>query len=165
MNQSTYRFFSAAISASLLFVSGFGCAHTGASRPQSTSGSASGSASGMSEVNPEERAERLFEILDVDGNGKITKEEARSGFKYLVASYDRGGRTEILAAKPGQESSATSSQKTSKRRPTNSDADKAFAALFDAPSVTTASISKEEFKKLVVRASDNADADPFAAFY
>lgn len=143
---------------SFVFLGLIGCAHSGGSSLGSNAQSASG------ELSPNERAERLFEILDVDGNGQITKDEARSGFKYLVASYDRGGRTEILAAKPGTDTGGAA-HKTAQRRPTNLDADKAFAALFDAPSVKTASLSKDEFKKLVVKASDNLESDPFAAFY
>jgi hypothetical protein len=112
----------------------------------------------------QEDAERLFEVLDVDGNGKISREEARSGFQYLIASYDRGGRTEILAAKPGDSADAATKKK-SKRRPTTQDANRAFEALFEKSSKASDSISKDEFKKLVVKASDNPESDPFVAFY
>lgn len=157
--KSTPAIFTAIFGVTVLLSSGFGCAHSGGVKSSSTVAGES------QEPTADEKAERLFEILDVDGNGKITAEEAKSGFRYLIASYDRGGKTEILAAKPGSEAANSSNHKSAKRRPTNQDADKAFAALFDAPSVTTASISKEEFRKLVVRASDNADSDPFAVFY
>lgn len=114
-------------------------------------------------LTPQEEAARLFDILDVDGNGKISREEARSGFQYLIASYDRGGRTEILAAKPGDLS--TPARKKPKRRPTAQDANRAFEALFEKPTKAPDGISKDEFKKLVVKASDNPESDPFVAFY
>ncbi len=115
-------------------------------------------------LTPAEEAARLFDILDVDGNGKISREEARSGFKYMIASYDRGTGNEILAAKPGM-TPETPPKRKSKRRPTSQDATKAFEALFENPGKTANEISKDEFKKMVVKASDNPDTDPFSAFY
>lgn len=114
----------------------------------------------------EDQIVRLFEILDVNGDGKLSKSEAQSGFKYLIASYDRGGKTEILAAKPGSDGSTSKSLKVkSKRRPTSQDATRAFEALFVKDGGATETISKDEFKKLVVKASDNPETDPFGAFY
>lgn len=137
----------------------------GCASSPSASSSAHSPGSGKSvALSPQEEADRLFEILDVDGNGKISREEARSGFKYLIASYDRGGGTEILAAKPG-ETSEMAAKKKSKRRPTAQDANRAFEALFEKPTKASDGISKDEFKKLVVKASDNPDTDPFASFY
>ncbi len=115
-------------------------------------------------LTPTEEAAGLFDILDVDGNGKISREEARSGFKYMIASYDRDGSNEILAAKPGM-TPDTPVKRKSKRRPTSQDATRAFEALFENPGKTSNEISKDEFKKMVVKASDNPDTDPFSAFY
>ena len=115
-------------------------------------------------LTPAEEAARLFDIIDVDSNGKISREEARSGFKYMIASYDRGGGNEILAAKPGM-TPETPVKRKSKRRPTSQDATRAFEALFENPGKTSNEISKDEFKKMVVKASDNPDTDPFSAFY
>lgn len=114
-------------------------------------------------LTPSEEADRLFEILDVDGNGKISREEARSGFKYMIASYDRDGSNEVLAAKPGG-TPETAGKKKSKRRPTSEDANKAFEALFEKSNATSNEISKDEFKKMVVKASDNPETDPFVVF-
>jgi hypothetical protein len=111
-----------------------------------------------------EEAERLFEVLDVDGNGKISREEARSGFKYLIASYDRGNENEILAAKPGSTSEVPQKRKP-KRRPTSQDATKAFEALFEKPGATANEISRDAFNKMVLKSSDNPETDPVVAFY
>lgn len=113
----------------------------------------------------DEQIARLFEVLDVNGDGKLSKTEAQSGFKYLIASYDRGGKTEILAAKPGANDSTSKARGKSKRRPTSQDATRAFEALFIKDGSATDTISKDEFKKLVVKASDNPETDPFGAFY
>lgn len=113
----------------------------------------------------EEQIARLFDVLDVNGDGKLSKSEAQAGFKYLIASYDRGGKTEILAAKPGANGSISSTKSKSKRRPTSHDASRAFEALFVKEGSTNDTISKDEFKKLVVKASDNAETDPFGSFY
>ncbi len=115
-------------------------------------------------TTPEEDAARLFEVLDVDGNGKVSREEARAGFQYLIASYDRPGSTEILAAKPGA-TPETAVKRKSKRRPTSQDANRAFEALFEKPTKQADGVSKEEFKKLIVKSSDNPETDPFVAFY
>lgn len=115
-------------------------------------------------TTPQEDAARLFDVLDVDGNGVISREEARAGFQYLIASYDRAGKTEILAAKPGGTPEATSKRKA-KRRPTAEDATRAFEALFEKSTKASDGVSKEEFKKLIVKSSDNPDTDPFVAFY
>ena len=126
-----------------------------------------GNASAIEHVeSKDEQIARLFEVLDVNGDGKLSKSEAQSGFKYLIASYDRGGKTEILAAKPGANGSNSKTTRTkSKRRPTSQDATRAFEALFVNEGGTTDTISKDEFKKLVVKASDNPETDPFGAFY
>lgn len=149
LSQSFARFFLI----STFAVMAFGCA----SMPQ-------GFRAGTKDVvtTPDQDADRLFEVLDVDGNGKISREEARAGFKYLIASYDRGGNGEILAAKPG--ATETQLKRKAKRRPTSQDATKAFEALFEKSSAASNEISKDEFKKMVVKASDNPDTDPFAAF-
>jgi Ca2+-binding EF-hand superfamily protein len=115
-------------------------------------------------TTPQEDAARLFEIIDVDGNGVISREEARAGFQYLIASYDRAGKSEILAAKPGG-SLETTTKRKSKRRPTADDANRAFEALFEKSTKASDGVSKEEFKKLIVKSSDNPDTDPFVAFY
>lgn len=130
-----------------------GCATGGHSSPSSQAAS-----------TPEEDAESLFVLLDVDGNGKISREEARAGFKYLIASYDRGGGSTILAAKPGG-STDTAVKRKAKRRPTSQDAKRAFEALFEKQGATSNEISKDEFRKLIVKSSDNPDTDPFVAFY
>lgn len=122
------------------------------------------SSSSKSVSTPHEDADRLFSVLDVNDDGKISREEARSGFQYLIASYDRGGKNEILAAKPGG-STESVAKKKSKRRPTNQDATRAFETLFEKSNTASEGISKEEFKKMVVKASDNPDTDPFSAFY
>ena len=114
-------------------------------------------------VSREEEADKLFDILDVNGDGKISKAEAKSGFQYLIASYDRDGRSEILAAKPG-DLPASSSKKKSRRKPTSQEATKAFESLFENSPKARESLSKDEFKKLVVRSGDNPESDPFAAF-
>lgn len=114
---------------------------------------------------PESSAERLFEVLDVNGDGIVTPEEARGGFQYIIASYDRPQKTEILAAKPGSRDSKTAKRK-SKRRPTAEDATRAFEALFLAePTKVGNGLTQDEFKTLVVKASDNPETDPFAAFF
>ncbi len=133
-----------------------------ATSPHATGTSTTGL--GANRTTPEEDAASLFDVLDVDGNGKISREEARAGFKYLIASYDRGGGSEILAAKPGGSTEVPVKRKT-KRRPTAQDATRAFETLFEKSSPTANEISKDEFKKLVVKASDNPDTDPFVAFY
>lgn len=115
-------------------------------------------------TTPQEDAARLFDVLDVDGNGVISRAEARAGFQYLIASYDRAGKSEILAAKPGGAPETTTKRK-SKRRPTADDANRAFEALFEKSNKAADGVSKEEFKKLIVKSSDNPDTDPFVAFY
>lgn len=113
-------------------------------------------------VSREEEAEKLFDILDVNGDGKISKAEAKSGFQYLIASYDRDGRSEILAAKPGD--IPATSKKKNRRKPTAQEATKAFESLFENSPKARESLSKDEFKKLVVRSGDNPENDPFASF-
>lgn len=115
------------------------------------------------ELSPSERADRLFEILDVDGDGKLTKAEAQSGFKYLIASYDRDSSNEILAAKPVTGSKPEA--RKSKRRPTSQDANRAFEAMFLRDGRATEAVTKDEFKKLVVKANQNPGSDPFQVFY
>ena len=113
---------------------------------------------------PESSAERLFEILDVNGDGILTPEEARGGFQYIIASYDRPQKTEILAAKPGSRD-AKATKRRAKRRPTSEDATRAFEALFLAePTKVGNGLTQDEFKTLVVKASDNPETDPFASF-
>ncbi len=114
---------------------------------------------------PESSADRLFEVLDVNGDGIVTPEEARGGFQYIIASYDRPQKTEILAAKPGSRESKTTKRK-SKRRPTAEDANRAFDALFVAePTKVGNGLTQDEFKTLIVKASDNPETDPFAVFF
>jgi hypothetical protein len=116
-------------------------------------------------LSPDGKAEELFEILDVNHDGLITPDEARSGFQYLIASYDRPSKTEILAAKPVGNESRVSKRKA-RRRPTSEDAKKAFDALFVVePTKVGNGLTQDEFKKLVVKASDNPETDPFAAFF
>jgi hypothetical protein len=115
--------------------------------------------------SPESNADRLFEVLDVNGDGLITPEEARSGFQYIIASYDRPTKTEILAAKPGGRDSKLAKRRA-KRQPTSQDANRAFNALFVAePTKVGNGLTQDEFKTLVVKASDNPETDPFAAFF
>lgn len=115
--------------------------------------------------SPEGDAERLFDILDVNGDGIVSKEEVKSGFQYLIASYDRSGKTEILAAKQGSEKKSKATARKSKRKPTSQDAEKAFEALFAEPTKVGNGLTQDEFKTLVVKASDNPESDPFAAFF
>ncbi len=139
---------------------------TGCATAPSRVGNADASDALENTVSKDEQIAHLFEVLDVNGDGKLSKNEAQSGFKYLIASYDRGGKTEILAAKPGANSSNSKTTRTkSKRRPTSQDATRAFEALFVNDGGTSDTISKDEFKKLVVKASDNPETDPFGAFY
>ncbi|MBL7688672.1 MAG: hypothetical protein JNJ49_11595 [Bdellovibrionaceae bacterium] len=126
-------------------------------------GNADASDASKNTASKDEQIAHFFEVLDVNGDGKLSKNEAQSGFKYLIASYDRGGKTEILAAKPGADSRTGKAK--SKRRPTSQDATRAFEALFVKDGGATDTISKDEFKKLVVKASDNPETDPFGAFY
>ncbi len=116
-------------------------------------------------LSPEGEAGRLFEILDVNGDGLVSKEEAKSGFQYLIASYDRGGKTEILAAKQGTDAKSKAPKRRAKRKPTPQDAEKAFEKLFAEPTKVGNGLTADEFKTLVVRASDNPESDPFAAFF
>lgn len=116
-------------------------------------------------LSPEGDAERLFEVLDVNGDGLVSKEEAKSGLQYLIASYDRGGKTEILAAKQGSDKKSRPIKRKSKRKPTSQDAEKAFEALFAEPTKVGNGLTQDEFKTLIVKASDNPESDPFAAFF
>ncbi len=116
-------------------------------------------------MSPEGDAQRLFEVLDVDGDGIVSKAEAKSGFQYLIASYDRGGKTEILAAKQGSDGKSKPIKRKSKRKPTSQDAEKAFEALFAEPTKVGNGLTQDEFKTLIVKASDNPESDPFAAFF
>lgn len=116
-------------------------------------------------LSPEGDAERLFEVLDVNGDGIVSKEEAKSGLQYMIASYDRGGKTEILAAKKGSDGKSKPVKRKSKRKPTSQDAQKAFEALFAEPTKVGNGLTQDEFKTLIVKASDNPESDPFAAFF
>ncbi|MBN8541762.1 MAG: hypothetical protein J0L82_15330 [Deltaproteobacteria bacterium] len=116
-------------------------------------------------MSPEGDAQRMFEVLDVNGDGLVSKAEAKSGLQYLVASYDRGGKTEILAAKQGADGKSKPVKRKSKRKPTSQDAEKAFEALFAEPTKVGNGLTQDEFKTLVVKASDNPESDPFAAFF
>lgn len=116
-------------------------------------------------MSPEGDAERLFEVLDVNADGIVSKEEAKSGLQYLIASYDRGGKTEILAAKQGADKKSKPLKRKSKRKPTPQDAEKAFEALFAEPTKVGNGLTQDEFKTLIVKASDNPESDPFAAFF
>lgn len=116
-------------------------------------------------MSPEGDAQRLFEVLDFDGDGLVSKEEVKSGLQYLIASYDRGGKTEILAAKQGADGKSKTIKRKSKRKPTPKDAEKAFEALFAEPTKVGNGLTQDEFKTLIVKASDNPESDPFAAFF
>lgn len=119
-------------------------------------------AESVTTTTPEQDADRLFDVLDVNGDGKVSKEEARSGFRYMIASYDRGGKIEVLAAKAGETPSSAS--RKSKRKPTNQDATRAFDSLFVNNVKNKDALSREEFKKIVIRSGSASSDDPFAAF-
>ena len=116
------------------------------------------------ELSSEEKALRLFEVLDVNSDGIVTKEEANSGFKYLIASYDRDSSNEMLAVKPGATPNREAKSKSG-RRPTSRDANRAFESLFLRDGKATESVTKEEFKKLIVKANKSPSSDPFEVFY
>lgn len=124
-----------------------------------------GSSPGSQETKSKSRDQAindLFEILDVNGDGIVTKEEARAGFQYLIASYDRP-KNEVLAVKPGASTGSGASKK--KKHPTPKDADRAFSSLFTNDGKNLESVNRDEFKKLVVKAGTRSDGDPFEQFY
>jgi hypothetical protein len=119
-----------------------------------------------------DQADRLFEILDVNSDGSLSRAEAQSGFKYIIAQVDRPSDSTMLAAKPG--SGGNSAAKSSRpnrnaRKPTSKDAEKAFATLFESGSDTTSrtqasALNREQFKKLVIKSGQDPLADPFVPF-
>lgn len=147
------------LSTTVIVIQNAGCQ----SLPQISTNPGNDSNSAVSEETRSDQAKRLFTLLDVNNDGVISKEEARAGFRYIIASYDRPKANEMLAATSGKK--AKTKKHKPKRRPTAEDADRAFDALFvKGPTKVGNGLTEEEFETLVVKASDNPESDPFLAF-
>lgn len=110
----------------------------------------------------QEAASDLFSQLDTNGDGRLTRDEARSGFQMLVAMVDRPSKDVMMAAKSGE---TKKKKRLSPRRPTPTDSKRAFDKLFESTPEGKESITQEEFKKLVAQAkTDDPDRDPFLPF-
>lgn len=110
----------------------------------------------------QEAVSDLFMQLDINGDGKLTRDEARSGFQMLVTMLDRPSKDLMMAAKSGE---AKKKKRLSPRRPTPSDSKRAFDKLFESTPEGKESLTQEEFKKLVAQAkTDDPERDPFLPF-
>jgi len=121
------------------------------------------SAAGDSETpTRQEAASDLFLQLDTNGDGKLTRDEARSGFQMLVTMLDRPSKDLMMAAKSGE---TKKKKRLSPRRPTPTDSKRAFDKLFESTPEGKESLTQEEFKKLVAQAkTDDPERDPFLPF-
>lgn len=110
----------------------------------------------------QEAASDLFMQLDTNGDGKLTRDEARSGFQMLVTMLDRPSKDLMMAAKSGE---TKKKKRLSPRRPTPTDSKRAFDKLFESTPEGKESLTQEEFKKLVAQAkTDDPERDPFLPF-